>query len=167
MSNSTKKITVQNLVTNFRLSLQVLAKCLDKVGIDLTDSYSGDAWDESAEVLYQYLIVEPISTSAITKGNTNFVLPKYEMIKYDYTKGSFLKCLPVWSKNKTAEPVYAFLGFLRRNKKFDKVRCYQLDSTLKICEEKIFLWKDLSFELVLLSKNGAKESIAFIQLEDS
>lgn len=160
MTNLNSEISIQELITNFRESLLATGKLLERVGIDLADNYSGDAWDDISEAFFYHLVIDPIRTGLQISQN-DFLMPQYEVGNFNYSKGSYLSCSSV-RLDKDAN--YAFFGFLRRASHFDKVRCYVLDQKFQFTGEKIFMWDDLSFCFNLLSKDGTRKNISSIIL---
>ena len=157
------KTTIQDLVVNFRRSLIEYTKCLTRVGVELCEKTTGDAWEEVSGLLYAYLILESIEYSLPEDQVGNLVFPKYEMTQFDYSKGSFLICSP---KKINRDYMYVFFRFIRKGASFDKVLCYKLNKNLETCGEQIFSWNDVKFQLSYMPKKGIRQIISNIVISD-
>ena len=165
MSTGILTVSLDSLMSNFRNALIEISSRLVHEGITIQDAFSGDAWDDTSEILFYYLVMEPLQEGLGTQ-REEFKMSKYEFDYKDYSKLSFIEVIPKSQPMLVDNKRYAFFNFSRSGRSFDKVNCFRLDSELKVMEKDIFFPSDkVEFQFQYLLKVGQRKMIREINLE--
>ena len=123
--------TANDIVSNYRESLNSLMPSLKKVRIPVGVTNGYDAWDDISSTLYKHLVVEPITWTVEFERIKNVSFPLYETDYSDYSQFNFfIQCNQIDNRLKK-NYFHSFYSFHESSEIFDFVLCDIIDDSFQ------------------------------------
>lgn len=128
------RTTVDQLLATFRDALRALVPHVEKVRIEWRDHSAYDDWDQTAQTLYEEVVVSSILWAFTEEEREHCQLPDYNM-----TYSSYADKTVIAVNLHSTSARFVFHSFAAEKGPFDRVRACRVDAAGQVLDEEFVL----------------------------
>lgn len=156
-NNIEDKLSVSDLIHNFRSGLIALIPIFEKMGIGWHDEEQSEEFDGIAESLYKWIVIAKLEN--YINDNYGFI-PSFSNYSFHYKDYAKLCFISIDSEIEENEEYFVFVSFKSYEWAFDTIICNKIGKNGAIIEKDLELsFEDANFLLKLKLPDGNVKSL--------